>query len=216
MYDKWFLMLFVIVLIFAILRERHYIFIYYTFWSFTIEIIYFTFVVFKVPRYYQQLLYNIVMAPSIVVALGFWLLIAPTYNWKSVNSNIFLSIVVHGINAIAIIIQKKEFLSIISQDFWKPVLFTTLYNIFLPVCIALGGRTKSGSIPYWYAQYDKAIGWIFGILAITSVGITHIITATYFNSSTLKKKVIQKDSKDSHEQSQLLINDNMIITSRNV
>jgi len=196
MYDKWFLVLFVIVLLFGILREGAYLFIYYTFWSFTTEIIYFTVVVCRVQKHYQKLLYNIVMAPSIVVSLGFWLIIAPTYHWKSANSNIVLSIVVHGINTIALLLQKQELFSILSRDFWKPVLFTTIYNIFLPVYIALGGRTVSGFIPYWYAQYDRAIGWIFGILAISSVCITHLIIATSLHSPTPKKTFLHPDSQE--------------------
>ena len=180
MYEKWFLVLFLIVLVFGLVREGPYIFIYYTFWSFTIEIVYFALVVCGTGRVYQEMLYNMVVAPSIVVAFGFWLLIAPTYDWKSVNSNIVLSMVVHGANAVALVLQKELF-SIVSRDFWKPVLFTILYNLFLPLYIGLGGRTMGGHIPYWYAQYDRPIGWVFGLLAICSVGITHLIVATYLH-----------------------------------
>ena len=68
-------------------------------------------------------------------------------------------------------IQQKN--KCVFRDIWKPVCYTILYNIFLAVYVGHGGRSISGKLPYWYAQYDKAIGWIFAMLAILSSGIVH-------------------------------------------
>ena len=52
-----------------------------------------------------------------------------------------------------------------------------IYNTFLAIYVGGGGRSISGKLPYWYAQYDQPIGWVFAALAVAATGITHFIIA---------------------------------------
>lgn len=170
----WFL-LFSIVLFFGILKEQQYIFIYYTFWSFTLEVFYFGLLTFG---HKTHGLYSIILAPSIVLTFGFWLVIAPIYLRSTAPSvNIIMTLVTHGCNMIALLTQKQERIRV--REVWKPVLFTTVYNIFLAVYVGSGGRSISGQLPYWYAQYEVPIGWVFALLAIFANGIVHVGVASY-------------------------------------
>ena len=73
--------------------------------------------------------------------------------------NIVMVFVTHGLNMVAAILEKKK---VFLKDIWKPILYTTLYNTFLAIYVGGGGRSISGKLPYWYAQYDQPIGWVFG------------------------------------------------------
>ena len=83
MSELWFL-LFGIVLCFGLIQEQCYLFIYYTFWSFALEVFYFGLVATGLGKEgLQHQLYSTLLAPSIVICLGFWMIIAPTYSWDS-------------------------------------------------------------------------------------------------------------------------------------
>ena len=177
MNELWFV-LFSIVLCFGLIQEQCYIFIYYTFWSFTLEVIYFGLVTLGVGKdWLQHQLYSILLAPSIVVCLGFWMIIAPTYYWHSPAGNVVMAVTTHGCNMVALLSQTASRTK--ARDVWKPVLFTTVYQLFLVLYVGSGGRSISGKLPYWYAQYDVSIGWVFAGLAIVSVGLVHISISTY-------------------------------------
>lgn len=177
MNELWFV-LFSIVLCFGLIQEQCYIFIYYTFWSFTLEVLYFGLVTLGVGKdWLQHQLYSILLAPSIVVCLGFWMIIAPTYYWHSPTGNIVMAVTTHGCNMVALLSQTASHTK--ARDVWKPVLFTTVYQLFLVLYVGSGGRSISGKLPYWYAQYDVSIGWVFAGLAIVSVGLVHISISTY-------------------------------------
>ena len=172
MNELWFV-LFSIVLCFGLIQEQCYIFIYYTFWSFTLEVVYFGLVTLGLGKErLQHQLYSIILAPSIVIGLGFWIVIAPTYSWDSPAGNIVMAVVTHGCNMIALLCQTQYRTNV--RDVWKPVLFTTIYQLFLAVYVGSGGRSISGKLPYWYAQYDVSIGWVYAGLATVAVGLVHI------------------------------------------
>ena len=77
---------------------------------------------------------------------------------------------------VAVLAEHKP---ICAKDIWKPILYTVLYNLFLAIYAGAGGRSISGKLPYWYAQYDKPIGWIFAALATTAVATVHFIMGTH-------------------------------------
>lgn len=172
------LILFTIVLMFDVWAEKEYILIYYTMWTFILETIFFCFFLIKNKQLQdiQQHIFETIFAPCIVVFLGFWTIIAPVHMNNKIPPNIFFIIVTHGLNAIAIISEIKH---ISIRSIWKPVAYTTLYNLFLIIYVGAGGRSISGKLPYWYAQYDKPIGWIFALISITTVAIVHFISAIY-------------------------------------
>ena len=167
----WFI-LFVTVLLFDLYNEQQYIFIYYTIWTFTLETLYFG--LFLMPNTIQKHLFETIFAPSIVVFAGFWIMIAPMYS--EIPNNILFVIVTHGFNALAMVSEIK---SISLRSIWKPIAYTITYNLFLVVYVGAGGRSISGKLPYWYAQYDKPIGWIFAVVSVISVAIVHIVSAIY-------------------------------------
>lgn len=169
----WFL-LFAIIYLYSLLKEQHYILIYYTYWSLTLEIVYFGLLLSGRPT---KWLYSIILAPSIVICLGFWLVIAPMYPWSSPSVNIILTLVTHGCNMVALLTQKQE--RIYVREVWKPLLFTSIYQFFLILYVGSGGRSISGQLPYWYAQYDRPVGWVFALLATFANFIVHIGVASY-------------------------------------
>jgi len=171
---KMWWLLFSIVLGFGIVKEQQFIFIYYTIWSFTLEIVYFGLLLFGQKT---RGLYSIILAPSIVICAGFWIVIAPMVQWSRPNVNILMTLVTHGCNMVALLAQKQE--RIYMHEFWKPALFTTIYNIFLALYVGSGGRSVSGQLPYWYAQYDRPIGWVFALLAIFANVIVHMGVSAY-------------------------------------
>jgi len=75
---------------------------------------------------------------------------------------------------VAVLAERKK---VFTNDIWKPILYTSIYNTFLALYVGAGGRSKSGHLPYWFAQYDQPIGWIFAALAIASTGVVHFIVA---------------------------------------
>ena len=177
MSELWFL-LFGIVLCFGLIQEQCYLFIYYTFWSFALEVFYFGLVATGLGKEgLQHQLYSTLLAPSIVICLGFWMIIAPTYSWDSPAGNIVMAVVTHGCNMVALLSQTQYHIK--ARDVWKPVLFTTIYQLFLALYVGSGGRSISGKLPYWYAQYDMSIGWVFAGLAIVSVGLVHVSLSMY-------------------------------------
>ena len=121
-------------------------------------------------------LFETIFAPSIVVCVGFWIVIAPIYLQSSKPKNAVLVFVTHGLNAIAMITEIK---TLKTSTIWKPLLYTFIYNMFLIVYVGAGGRSISGKLPYWYAEYDKAVGWVFFALAMSAVTLVHVFSATY-------------------------------------
>ena len=176
----WFV-LFSVVLIFVYVREQQYIFIYYTIWTFILETIFFALLVFK-KEYIAKKIYPVVYSPAIVVCVGFWVIIAPSAKSRAITNLVF-TIVTHGLNAFALILQPYK---IYMTDLWKPIVWTVIYNIFLAIYVGSGGRSISGALPYWYAQYDNVLGWVFAALAISAVTIVHI-----FSSTKQKNKIEQ-------------------------
>jgi len=169
--NEYWLVLFVIVLLFDFIREGTFVLIYYTMWTFILEIIFLTLLVTKRKQFARKI-FPFIYAPAVVVCIGFWTIIAPQTSTAPI-SNIVLTIVVHGINAIALITQPFK---IYTTDLWKSVTYTFIYNLFLAIYVGKGGRSISGKLPYWYAQYDKPIGWIFAGLALVSVAVVHILS----------------------------------------
>lgn len=169
----WFIF-FSIVLIFNFIREQQYILIYYTSWTFILETIYFGLQAFKMPRLSElaNRIWPFMYAPAIVVCVGFWIIIAPIHFNQQPPENIFLLVVTHGFNMVAVLTEHKH---IWSKDIWKPILYTLVYNLFLAIYTGGGGRSISGKLPYWYAQYDRPIGWIFAALATTAVSVVHFM-----------------------------------------
>jgi|TARA_B110000093_G_C12945921_1_gene400142 hypothetical protein len=180
MNELWFI-LFSVVLFFDFLREGTFILIYYTMWTFILETIFFALLVAKRENIAIQIL-PFIYAPAIVVCIGFWIIVAPAAATQP-TTNIVLTIVVHGFNMIALLLQPYN---VYITDLWKPVAYTIIYNIFLALYVGSGGRSISGKLPYWYAQYDNSIGWIFAGLAVTAAMTVHI-----FVSVKKKKKVGQ-------------------------
>lgn len=171
----WFI-LFSIVLTFDAWTEKAYILIYYTMWTFILETIFFCPIHNKRIQQIQRHIFEMIFAPCIVVFVGFWTVIAPVYMNNIIPKNIFFITVTHGFNAIAIISEIKQ---IPLKSIWKPIAYTMTYNLFLIIYVGIGGRSISGKLPYWYAQYDKPIGWVFAIISIVAVSIVHFISAIY-------------------------------------
>lgn len=178
--NEFFLVLFSIVLAFDVYREGPYIFIYYTIWTFTLETFFFALMVANKTRA-AKILFPFIYAPSIVVCIGFWVMIAPM-SWSiATSTNIVLVIVTHGVNMFAMLMQPFK---ILHRDAWKPMLYTTIYNLFLAIYVGRGGRSISGKLPYWYAEYDRPIGWIFAFLAITASTAVHVLSSTKRKAKT--------------------------------
>ena len=169
----WFIF-FAIVLVFSFIQEQHYILIYYTSWTFILETVYFGLQACQRPHLTQiaHRIWPYMYAPSIVVCIGFWIIIAPIHFKQHPPENIFFLVVTHGFNMVAVLTECKI---IMTKDIWKPILYTVVYNLFLTIYVGAGGRSNSGQLPYWYAQYDKPIGWIFAALATTAVTTVHFI-----------------------------------------
>ena len=178
--NEFFLILFLIVLGFNIFREGAYIFIYYTIWTFVSETVYFGLLVTNKKNAAKKL-FPFIYAPSIVVCVGFWVMIAPLSSSTATGTNIVLVLVTHGVNMFAMLLQPYK---ILQKDAWKPLVYTLAYNLFLAIYVGRGGRSVSGKLPYWYAQYDRPIGWIFGFLAISAATAVHILTSTKIKAKT--------------------------------
>jgi len=148
-------------------------------WTFILETIFFALLVAKRENIAIKIL-PFIYAPAIVVCIGFWIIVAPAAATQPIT-NIVLTIVVHGLNMIALLLQPYK---VYMTDLWKPVAYTIIYNIFLAIYVGSGGRSISGKLPYWYAQYDHSIGWIFAGLAVAAAMTVHI-----FVSVKKKKKV---------------------------
>jgi len=174
--NEFWLILFAVVLLFDWYREQQYIYLYYTIWTFTLETIFFGLLVAKKESIAAKL-FPFIYAPSIVVCTGFWLIIAPVNITNPHFTNIVLTMVTHGLNMVAMLLQPYK---VYSKDLWKPIAYTTLYNIFLAFYVGAGGRSISGKRPYWYAQYDIPVGWVFAGLAISAVAAIHTLTSVKF------------------------------------
>ena len=175
--NEFWLILFLVVLTFDWFREHHYIYLYYTIWTFTLETIFFALLVAKKEAYAAKL-FPFVYAPSIVVCTGFWFIIAPVNISQHHHfTNIVLTVVTHGLNMVAMLLQPYK---VYTKDLWKPVVYTTIYNMFLALYVGNGGSSISGNLPYWYARYDQPIGWIFAGLAVAAVAAVHALTSEKF------------------------------------
>tara|TARA_B100001059_G_scaffold141023_1_gene141120 strand:- start:1059 stop:1619 length:561 start_codon:yes stop_codon:yes gene_type:complete len=164
----WFT-LFVLFLAYKVSLEQLFIFQYYTYWTLTFEIV--LFALWLTPEWSDtaSAFFPIVFAPSLLVAIGFWVLIAPLE--ERTFEGLLEALVPHGLNAVAMCIEMRP---MSRSDVWKPVLYTLIYNVFLYMYVTLGGRSVSGKLPYWYAQYDSYLGWLFAILAMSSVALIHL------------------------------------------
>tara|TARA_B110000285_G_scaffold235601_1_gene318506 strand:- start:893 stop:1381 length:489 start_codon:yes stop_codon:yes gene_type:complete len=147
-------------------------------WTFILETIFFSLFIIKNKRIQQiqKQIFETIFAPCIVVFVGFWTVIAPVYMHRKIPKNVFFITVTHGLNAIAIVSEMKH---IRLKSIWKPITYTIIYNLFLIIYVGTGGRSISGKLPYWYAQYDKPIGWIFAVTSVIAVSIIHFISAIY-------------------------------------
>ena len=174
------LILFSIVLLFDAYLEGYYLLIYYTIWTFILETLFFLCLVLEkyTPRLvsWRKQLFEIIFAPSIVVCVGFWLVIAPRYIHHSKPRNGVLIAVTHGLNAVAMLTEVR---GLPHASVWKPVLYTIIYNVFLMLYVGAGGRSMSGNLPYWYAQYNRPMGWIFAFVSVTAVAAVHVTSSLY-------------------------------------
>jgi len=168
----WFI-LFLSVFAFHAWSEHAYILIYYTMWTFVLEILYFGLLLVGIE---SKHIFDTILAPSIVVFVGFWLVIAPTYLTSPKPNNAMFVVVTHGFNALAMAAESRP---LSTSSIWKPVLYTIVYNLFLVVYVGAGGRSVSGKLPYWYAQYDRAIGWVFFGISVLAVAVVHVVASTY-------------------------------------
>ena len=167
----WFA-LFVLALAFDVQYEGAYIFVYYTMWTLMLETIYFGCLLSTSKRCQQisDALFPILMGPTLLVALGFWLLIAP---FAETSLRRFLyTIIVHGLNALAMCTEIRP---IDKRDVWKPVLYTITYHVFFITYVMHGGRDVKGKLPYWFAQYDTFLGWAIAAFAICCSGLVHML-----------------------------------------
>ena len=178
--------LFSIVLVFYAIREHQYILIYYTIWTFILEWLYFAAKSLQWNRL-ADVLWPYLVAPAIVVCVGFWAIVAPMQFQYQPPGNLFLIFVTHGLNMVAVIAEKKK---VFNKDLWKPILYTTIYNLFLAIYVGGGGRSITGQLPYWYAQYDQPIGWIFAALAIAASGVVHFIMAVPEPRNEIKQYIV--------------------------
>lgn len=178
--------LFTIVLAFYAYREKQYILIYYTIWTFIVEWMYF---VSKSLKLYEvaNMIWPYLVAPAIVVCVGFWAIVAPMQFQYQPPSNMFLIFVTHGLNMVAVIAEKKK---VFNKDIWKPMMYTAVYNFFLAIYVGGGGRSITGELPYWYTQYDRPIGWIFAALAIAASGVVHFIMAVPEPRKDIKQYIV--------------------------
>ena len=170
--NEFWLILFIVVLAFDWFREQQYIYVYYTIWTFTLETLFFALLVAKKEAYAAKL-FPFIYAPSIVVCTGFWVIIAPAGIYHHHFTNIVLTVVTHGLNMVAMLLQPYK---VYTKDLWKPVVYTSIYNIFLALYVGKGTEKP----PYWYAIYDQPIGWIFAGLAVAAVAAVHTLTAEKF------------------------------------
>lgn len=182
---RFWLVLFLSVLTFLAWTEGAFILIYYTIWTFLLETLYFALLLAGVE---SKHLFDMIFAPSIVVFVGFWLVIAPTYIASPKPNNAMFVLVTHGCNALALV---SEIRSLSTATLWKPIVYTIVYNLFLVVYVGAGGRSVSGRLPYWYAEYDKPIGWVFFAISVLAVAAVHVIAATYVWPAT-KQSVLLK------------------------
>lgn len=169
----WFI-LFVLTLAYNIYLEQWYVFIYYTTWTFVVEIILFACLLLEdYSTHFKRLanfLFPVVFAPTILVALGFWVLIAPTLSNK-ISYDFVRIFITHGLNVLAAYTVRRP---VTVQDIWKPLAYTMSYNIFLVTYVLLGGRSISGKLPYWYCEYDSYLGWLFVSLSLAAVALIHM------------------------------------------
>jgi hypothetical protein len=142
-------------------------------WTFLLETLFFGLLVVKKEKLALQIL-PFIYAPAIVVCMGFWIIVAPAAATAPIT-NVVLTLVVHGLNMIALLLQPYK---MYMEDLWKPIAYTTTYNIFLAIYVGSGGRSISGKLPYWYAHYDTPIGWIFAGLAITAAMAVHVFASS--------------------------------------
>lgn len=168
----WFI-LFGVVLIYNALQEKYYLLIYYTVWTFILEISYFASKIMHWDSIADHI-WPYLYAPAIVVCMGFWIIVAPVHLKNQTRTNMITLVVTHGFNMLAVLVQKKP---IYTKDIWKPVIYTVLYNLFLAIYVEGGGRSISGRLPYWYAQYDRPIGWVFAGLACSAAALVHFFLA---------------------------------------
>ena len=184
----WFVF-FAIVIVFNFIREQQYILIYYTSWTFILETTYFGLQTFKTPQLSEiaNRIWPFMYAPAIVVCIGFWIIVAPIHFHQQPPENIFLLVVTHGFNMVAVLTERKI---ILTKDIWKPIVYTVVYNLFLVIYVGGGGRSISGKLPYWYAQYDKPIGWIFAALATTAVTAVHFIMGSPEPKEELRQYIV--------------------------
>lgn len=186
MRQSFWLILFLSVLAFLTWSEGAFILIYYTIWTFLLETLYFALLLAGIE---SKHLFDTIFAPTIVVFVGFWLVIAPTYISSPKPNNAMFVLVTHGCNALAMTLEVRS-LSIAS--IWKPVVYTIVYNLFLVVYVGSGGRSVSGRLPYWYAEYDKPIGWVFFAISVLAVAAVHVIASTYVWPATKKRPLLKQ------------------------
>lgn len=173
MYRLFWVILFMLTLAYNIYLEQWYVFIYYTTWTFVVEIILFTSLLLEDYSTHFKCLANflfpIVFAPTILVALGFWILIAPTLSDK-ISYDFIRIFITHGVNALAMYTVRRP---VFIQDMWKPLAYTVSYSVFLVTYVLLGGRSISGKLPYWYCEYDRPVGWLFISLSLVAIALIH-------------------------------------------
>lgn len=102
--------LFGIVFIFSAIREHQFVLIYYTVWTFILELVYFLCKSLNLSSI-ADILWPFLLAPSIVVCVGFWIIVAPMQFMHHPPENIVMVFVTHGLNMVAAILEKKKSLS---------------------------------------------------------------------------------------------------------
>ena len=99
--------LFGIVFIFSAIREHQFVLIYYTVWTFILELVYFLCKSLNLSSI-ADILWPFLLAPSIVVCVGFWIIVAPMQFMHHPPENIVMVFVTHGLNMVAAILEKKK------------------------------------------------------------------------------------------------------------
>lgn len=135
----------------ALVIDRIYAFVYFTFVTMCIECTGFI----QLLITGESRILGWVAAPAWAVFLGFWIFVRPTFlmfgKTPTLAEDLFM-LLPHGVNVLVLLFEPPQYAL---RSVWPSVLYTATYGFFLCVYHWLGGRDPRGNLVYPFLDFDK-------------------------------------------------------------
>lgn len=165
------ILFFIALITLALITDKQYAFVYFTFWTMCVEFVGFV----ELVMYDKHRILGWITAPAWAVFLGFWIGIRPSFVMfgkpPTVTEDLFM-LLPHGFNVLVLLFEPPQYAF---RSVWVPMAYTATYVFFISAYHWMGGRNCRGNMVYPALNFDLWWTPLLLFLTIPLVGGIHWI-----------------------------------------